>query len=344
MELCQWQRGRVQLLEREAGGAPVAPRPLRRASTSMRRATVVLGSQRRSPGANRRTGDAQEQVAVDVKDAPTCGICFDAARDPLVLEHCRHAYCRACLGAYLRLKILRGSVYPLCCRDVADHARNAAAAICGREIAPADVARAVPPDVWRKYQRFKLQRDHRGARECPHCAHMQVFPQASAAKPTCVCGACGRAFCFVHSAAHAPDEACAHFERAHAAAEAPSRAEVARIAKPCPSCGSDIEKAGGCDHMCCTACAATFCWICGAALRDGAAMRTHQCLAAADERSAGRGARLGGWEWAMALLAVLLSPLLLLVGAVYALGWLVLQAERAIKRRAVGADQAPSYL
>jgi hypothetical protein len=33
-------------------------------------------------------------------------------------------------------------------------------------------------------------------------------------------------------------------------------------AKPCPKCGLDIEKHGGCDHMTCHQCRHNFCWQC----------------------------------------------------------------------------------
>jgi len=33
-------------------------------------------------------------------------------------------------------------------------------------------------------------------------------------------------------------------------------------AKPCPACGVNIEKTGGCDHMTCHRCRHGFCWLC----------------------------------------------------------------------------------
>jgi hypothetical protein len=51
-----------------------------------------------------------------------------------------------------------------------------------------------------------------------------------------------------------------------AAAALEDESSVARIkalgAKPCPKCGINIEKQGGCDHMTCHRCRHNFCWQC----------------------------------------------------------------------------------
>lgn len=47
------------------------------------------------------------------------------------------------------------------------------------------------------------------------------------------------------------------------AAEADTARLITRATKPCPTCGTRIEKAGGCNHMTCRQCKAHWCWICG---------------------------------------------------------------------------------
>ncbi|KAH4102806.1 hypothetical protein HBH46_119550 [Parastagonospora nodorum] len=50
---------------------------------------------------------------------------------------------------------------------------------------------------------------------------------------------------------------------AAAAEDASSLAQIKSMgAKPCPQCGVNIEKSGGCDHMTCHRCRHGFCWVC----------------------------------------------------------------------------------
>jgi hypothetical protein len=50
------------------------------------------------------------------------------------------------------------------------------------------------------------------------------------------------------------DESCSEYQLRNARSakhEEASLEEVAKISKPCPKCGSKLNKAGGCDHMTC---------------------------------------------------------------------------------------------
>ncbi|KAJ4987456.1 E3 ubiquitin-protein ligase dbl4 [Stagonosporopsis vannaccii] len=48
-------------------------------------------------------------------------------------------------------------------------------------------------------------------------------------------------------------------------------------AKPCPKCGINIEKQGGCDHMRCRNCRHNFCWECLGGLKGGANDHAETC-------------------------------------------------------------------
>lgn len=80
---------------------------------------------------------------------------------------------------------------------------------------------------------------------------------------TCQCK-CGKYFCFAcgneeHNPANC-EQVLAWIEK-----EADSSENLTWIkanCKPCPGCGSNIEKNQGCMHMTCRECKHEFCWLC----------------------------------------------------------------------------------
>lgn len=339
MELAQWRGARVQLLPQQradgGGAAWFAQRPL----SSGRQHAAVIGLGRRGSRARRALPAPTAPSSSTGSEA--CSICFEAEREPLRLANCGHAYCRACLGAFLRSQIQRANAFPLCCRDVSSGPR-ALAVVCGREIAASDVEAAVSADEWRQHRRLKLLRGSPSARECPRCSNIGVFEGASERSPRCQCQRCGSVFCFVHSAAHSEDEPCEAYEERTAGLEAPSRSEVARISQPCPSCGSHIEKTGGCNQMCCWACGANFCWLCGANVRNS----SHACGAAERLSVAEHPMGRRSWSYSWILVGVLLSPFLVIVGLMYAVGYAALLLEKLVRHlcRRRGSDSTQALV
>jgi hypothetical protein len=60
--------------------------------------------------------------------------------------------------------------------------------------------------------------------------------------------------------------------------DAKSLAEIKKIgAKPCPKCGVNIDKDGGCDHMTCHTCRHNFCWQCLVPY-DGSVQHLEGCI------------------------------------------------------------------
>jgi hypothetical protein len=55
-------------------------------------------------------------------------------------------------------------------------------------------------------------------------------------------------------------------------------------AKKCPSCGSAIEKDGGCNHMTCRACQSHMCWTCLRVFQEPQAVYNHQASCPGDQR------------------------------------------------------------
>jgi hypothetical protein len=177
-----------------------------------------------------------------------CQICFDnvPVADTVQLTACSHQYCRSCLKRYLELKITEGNVFPVCFHPVG-HATapmalsNSTTATCGTRIDDAQLQAIVDQDVWSKCTLFRFSKANATARECPFCCHPQEC--AGPEEPECTCENCGRAFCFFHGNAHV-DGSCADYELKNAESETQTRATIARVAKPCPGCKSNVEKSG----------------------------------------------------------------------------------------------------
>ncbi|DBA01075.1 TPA: hypothetical protein N0F65_002685, partial [Lagenidium giganteum] len=201
---------------------------------------------------------------VTAEDTFYCQICFEHASpsDAFTLSACGHLFCTACLAQYVTVKVNDAQVVPLCFHpsDVTGEDSGEEEHVCGRAISEADIGALVTPDVWDKYERFKLHKQTNKARDCPYCGHSQVFEHGMT-EPQCVCEACAKTFCFEHSNAH-EGRTCAQYEKATAKAEKLNRALISKISKPCPGCGHPVEKNGGCNHMKCIACQTDFCWLC----------------------------------------------------------------------------------
>jgi hypothetical protein len=185
-----------------------------------------------------------------------CQICYDYApvSTAFALSTCGHTFCEACMTNYLEFKIKEGQVYPKCFFENAEEKTA-----CKADIAVDDVRVLVSDAVWQKYNKFKFNREHELARQCPYCDHSQIC--AGSDDPECVCEACQREFCFVHSSAH-QGRSCAEYDKKMLAVEKLNNALISKISKPCPGCQNNVEKTGGCNQMKCVVCNTSFCWIC----------------------------------------------------------------------------------
>lgn len=176
-------------------------------------------------------------LGLSMEETFMCQICFEnvSLAKAYKLRKCSHLFCEACLANYLEFKISEAQVYPTCFHQDGD------APACSDEIVPDDIRAVVSADAWTKYTKFKFNKEHENARQCPHCDHSQVYPGREA--PECVCDACGGEFCFVHSTAHR-GRTCAEYEKKIVAIEKLNHAMINEISKPCPGCNNFVEKIG----------------------------------------------------------------------------------------------------
>jgi len=132
---------------------------------------------------------------------------------------------------------------------------------CGSTLDEAFIETTVPPNVFKKYQKFMRVKENPKLRECPSCTHLTL---GSSTTPDMECEACHQPFCYDHANAH-PGMPCREFLRRHGenvSSSALNRLWKAWNTKPCPHCKVPIEKNGGCPNMTCGTCHGSFCWHC----------------------------------------------------------------------------------
>ncbi|CAI5741075.1 unnamed protein product [Peronospora destructor] len=185
-----------------------------------------------------------------------CQICYDYTpmNTSYALLACGHTFCVTCLKSYLECKVKEGQVYPTCFFEQLEDKIT-----CKADILVDDIRSLVSKEVWQKYDKFKFNKEHELARQCPYCDHSQLY--AGSDYPECTCEACSGDFCFVHSSAH-QGRTCAEYDKKMIAVEKLNNALISKISKPCPSCQNNVEKTGGCNQMKCVVCSTSFCWIC----------------------------------------------------------------------------------
>ncbi|RLN87353.1 hypothetical protein BBJ28_00024878, partial [Nothophytophthora sp. Chile5] len=195
-------------------------------------------------------------LGLSMEETFLCQICYDyvPVTTSVTLSACGHSFCETCLRNYLEFKIGEAQVYPRCFFE-----RKEDKSACSMEISVDDIQANVSEEVWQKYTKFKFNKENELARQCPYCDHSQIC--AGSDQPECVCEACHREFCFLHSSAH-QGRSCADYDKKMIAVEKLNHALISEISKPCPGCQNNVEKTGGCNQMKCVVCNTSFCWIC----------------------------------------------------------------------------------
>mmetsp|Transcript_2255 Transcript_2255/g.3463 ORF Transcript_2255/g.3463 Transcript_2255/m.3463 type:complete len:579 (+) Transcript_2255:144-1880(+) len=209
-----------------------------------------------------------------IADSFFCLICYSEVSSGGYKLPCQHTYCRLCLEAYVESNIIEGKVH-IKCFHIDDYVINSDKneCICNAVI-PVDVVRDIlseKHEMREKFDRFHFLKSNSGARECPHCQHLQI---GSSQSPSMVCDGCGGVYCFSHALAHPPDISCSDYEASTQDETRVNSELISIISKPCPGCGIAVCKSEGCNHMKCPSCEVSFCWLCGKRV-DDAVFPTH---------------------------------------------------------------------
>jgi len=198
----------------------------------------------------------------------------------MALSSCGHQFCRECLVGYLSCKIQEGEIEPKCfwsdaslsfSQQTRGEIRGGMRDGCKVAICEEDIATLLQSvenhSMWNRYERYKFFKLNPTARECPQCNHRQFGGSVDCPQMVCKAQGCGKEYCYIHAGAHT-DKTCAEYETSVAAETSQSNALIQSSSKPCPVCQMPITKDGGCNHIKCSFCGGTFCWLCGKEVED----------------------------------------------------------------------------
>eukprot|EP01065_Artemidia_motanka_P051622 TRINITY_DN9132_c0_g1_i1.p1 TRINITY_DN9132_c0_g1~~TRINITY_DN9132_c0_g1_i1.p1 ORF type:complete len:518 (+),score=132.35 TRINITY_DN9132_c0_g1_i1:69-1622(+) len=211
-------------------------------------------------------GVTVEPPAAGTADCSIC--CIPQSDQKFAGLPCGHKFCLPCWRQYLEAKVAAGPDDSMGtrCPEVGCAAR------VPRELFVGDTA-VVSAAHSERYLAFELEAyvtDSSKLRWCPgrgcsRCLYVEDAAPSASGEPIGVRCTCGEDFCFFCGAeSHAPSS-CEVFLlwRRKEVSEDENGSWMAANTKPCPGCGSMIEKNGGCNRITCRKCGLGFCWMCG---------------------------------------------------------------------------------
>ncbi|CAJ1063532.1 E3 ubiquitin-protein ligase RNF14 isoform X2 [Xyrichtys novacula] len=228
--------------------------------------------------------EAQRQRVFDSK-VFCCGICFmeKLGANCLCFKECQHVYCKACMTEYFQIQIRDGNVQCLNCPEPK----------CTSVATPLQVKQLVDEELFARYDRLLLQFSLDLMADVVYCPRQSCGTAVMVEPDTTmgICSACQYAFCTLCKLGYHGLSACkinadelrklrdeylsASIEEQKfmeqrfgkrviqkAVEESYSREWLDENCKACPRCGTNIQKADGCNKMTCTSCRQYFCWLC----------------------------------------------------------------------------------
>ncbi|CAG8522410.1 16537_t:CDS:2 [Dentiscutata heterogama] len=191
-----------------------------------------------------------------------CNICIEKKSPTLFLvatSKCKHDknICRGCVERHIDARLCgKGDVSIQCpfegCKQIIEHN---------------DVKRIVNRELFERFDTLSLRQALRimpDFRWCKNsrCGSGQIHYERDDA-PIMTCRSCGEKSCYTHDVPWHENMSCQQYEEKRKESEAATNHYLMKHTKPCPKCGTHIEKNGGCNHMTCKirSCSYEFCWL-----------------------------------------------------------------------------------
>ncbi|XP_078407157.1 E3 ubiquitin-protein ligase RNF14 isoform X2 [Cetorhinus maximus] len=215
----------------------------------------------------------------------TCSVCFyeKLGIDCMYFKDCMHVYCKGCLKEYFEIQIRDGNVQCLNCPEPK----------CTSVATPAQVKELVREETFARYDRLLLQSTLDLMTDVVYCPRTvcKSVVMLEPGNTMGICPGCRYAFCALCEMAYHGISPCRlkaeklaalrdeylkadesgkhHLEKSYgrrvlqkAVEEFCSQEWLEKNSKPCPRCGTNIQKVNGCNKMTCTGCKQYFCWLC----------------------------------------------------------------------------------
>jgi hypothetical protein len=218
-----------------------------------------------------------ESSAAEGADGDYCPICFDTAENPTQFASCQHAYCLSCLQDYIKSTIATRK-FPITCVGEA-----AGGSVCGCALDIPVLATILSPIEFDAILSSAFTDHIRCHSEeysyCPTPNCNTVYRSITGDGNVFSCVDCLLEICTSCNVEGHDGMTCADFRLFKHSDEKADRAfeewKKRNGVHSCPTCGTDIQKESGCNHITCASCKAHICWKCLKVFQVGGEVYEH---------------------------------------------------------------------
>jgi len=184
-----------------------------------------------------------------------CVVCSeDYSQEDMKKLPCGHSFCLNCLDRFYTERVTSGRV--------TEEKLTCPMPDCKVPIPRGEIEATVEDSIWQKYLRFLKEAEINAdpnARYCPQPRCDNVLYRKRDGQKRVECSKCGFVMCFDCRQPFHGNRSCDKNMEDNVAKWAN---EHGVVMQKCPSCGIQIEKSEGCNHMTCGKCHYQFCWLC----------------------------------------------------------------------------------